>query len=333
MLELVFVVLLEQDGTDEADDAVLVGEDADDIGATLWADYEMDRGWRQQWIAMHFGNDLQLNDFGYLSRNSTNYLHWEVRKRFTGLPEGSRYSSKDWRWRVSSSHNNHGDKLNDQFRMSREGQLRNGSYEYAQINVNSAGLNDTLLRGNGVARMSANFNTYFEYERPRKGNWAHETELEAFTGGLAGNRKAGAGVGYTATYFVSDAFSVYAGGYAIYSPDWLVWQREDLVGGFTRRQVDLNAGLDWVIAHPATLDARQIAGIAANGILNLGYRHKVTDDLSLLITAQDVLLRDAAGQPAAEADHAVMAIENSIAGSILPNYFLLQQNHFSIQEK
>ena len=162
------------------------GTDTDDVGATVWADYEMDRGWRQQWIAMHFGNDLQLNDFGYLSRNSTNYLHWELRKRFTGLPEASRYASKDWRWRVSSSHNNHGDKLNDQFRMSREGQLRDGSYEYAQINVNSAGLNDTLLRGNGVVRMPANFNTYFEYERPRKGDWAHETELEAFTGGLTG---------------------------------------------------------------------------------------------------------------------------------------------------
>jgi len=31
-----------------------------------------------------------------------------------------------------------------------------------------------------------------------------------------------------------------------------------------------------------------------------------------------------------EADYAVMAIENSIAGSILPNYFLLQEYHFSI---
>lgn len=31
-----------------------------------------------------------------------------------------------------------------------------------------------------------------------------------------------------------------------------------------------------------------------------------------------------------QADYAVMAIENSIAGSILPNYFLLQQYHFSI---
>jgi prephenate dehydratase len=31
-----------------------------------------------------------------------------------------------------------------------------------------------------------------------------------------------------------------------------------------------------------------------------------------------------------DSDYAVMAIENSIAGSILPNYFLLQQYHFSI---
>lgn len=31
-----------------------------------------------------------------------------------------------------------------------------------------------------------------------------------------------------------------------------------------------------------------------------------------------------------ESDYGVMAIENSIAGSILPNYFLLQQYHFSI---
>jgi prephenate dehydratase len=31
-----------------------------------------------------------------------------------------------------------------------------------------------------------------------------------------------------------------------------------------------------------------------------------------------------------KADAAVMAIENSIAGSILPNYFLLQQYHFAI---
>ncbi len=243
------------------------GEQVQDLGATLWADYEMDKGWRQQWIAMHFGNDLQINDFGYLSRNSTNYLHWEVRKRFTDLPEDSRYSSTDWRWRVSRSNNNHGDTLNDQFRMSREGRLRDGSYEYAQINVNSAGINDTLLRGNGVVRMPANFNTYFEYERPRKGNWGHTFELETFGGGLAGNRKIGTALWYGTTYFISDAFSLNAGLLAVHRPDWLIWQgaaQGDLVGAFEARETKLRAGLDWNINERQELRVKlEAIGISA----------------------------------------------------------------------
>src|SRR5687767_13963371 len=97
--------------------------------------------------------------------------------------------SKDWRWRVSSSYNNHGELLNYQNRLSRESRLRNGSYEYAQININRAGVDDLLTRGNGVVNLPPNLNAYFEYERPRQGNWAYTTEMEIFTGGLAGNHK------------------------------------------------------------------------------------------------------------------------------------------------
>ena len=43
----------------------------------------MDHGWRQQLIAMHFGDELEINDAGYLSRNNTNYLHWQLNRRFT----------------------------------------------------------------------------------------------------------------------------------------------------------------------------------------------------------------------------------------------------------
>ncbi len=230
------------------------GGRSSDLGATLWADYEMDRGWRQQWIAMHFGNDLEINDAGYLSRASTNYLHWQVSRRFTDLPDDSRYASKDWRWRVSSSHNNHGQKLNDQFRMSRQGQLRNGSDEYAQINVNSAGISDMLLRGNGIVRLPANLNAFYEYTRPRKGRWAHNVEAEVFGGGLAGNDKLGSALYYGATYFINDAFSVNAGAAFIQRPDWLIWQGPetgDLVGAFDGKEAKLFAGLDW------TIDPRQ----------------------------------------------------------------------------
>ena len=158
------------------------GEDGDgqDLGATVWADYEMEHGWRQQWIAMHFGDELQINDFGYLARNSVNYLHWELRRRFADQPEDSRYASKDWRWRASSTWNDHGQRLNHQFRASRDSQLRDGGYEYAQVNVNSSGVDDRLTRGHGVLRLPSNFSAYFEYGRPRKGRWAWDVEAEVF---------------------------------------------------------------------------------------------------------------------------------------------------------
>ena len=210
----------------------LIGSDIDqsgigtrDSGATVWVNYEMQDGWRQQWLAMHFGDELQINDFGYLSRNSLNYGNWQVQRRFTDLPTESRYSSKDWRFRISGTDNDRGQRLQRQLRISRQSGLRDGSSEYAQININGAGADDLLTRGNGILKLPPNFNALFEYDRPRKGDWAYEMEAEVFSGGLAGNRKIGYAVEVEPTYFISDAFSVYAGVYAERKPDWLLWQR------------------------------------------------------------------------------------------------------------
>ncbi|MEZ0472287.1 DUF5916 domain-containing protein [Luteimonas salinilitoris] len=247
------------------------GERSSDTGATVWADYEMDGGWRQQWIGMHFGDELQINDAGYLSRNSTNYGHWQLQRRFTDLPAESRYASKDWRWRVSGNYNDHGQRLNHQFRMSRESRLRNGSYEYAQINVNSARVDDLLTRGNGVVKLPPSFGAYFEYDRPRKGNWAYEFEAEAFSGGLSGNDRIGYSVEFEPSYFVSDAFNVYVGLYAERTPDWLVWQRDNLIGSFDGREVNLNTGFNWTIGSRQELRLR-LQAIAINARLRQGYR-------------------------------------------------------------
>jgi len=242
-----------------------------DTGATLWADYEMDRGWRQQLIAMHFGNDLQINDAGYLSRNSLNYLHWQVNRRFTDLPDGSRYASKDWRGRVSTIHNDHGDLLNHQFRLSRESRLRDGSYEYAQVNVNSAGVDDLLTRGHGVVNLPPNFNSNFQYERPRKGNWSYEIDAQLFSGGFTGNHKIGYSLEVIPTYFVSDAFNVYVGFYADRTPDWLIWQRENLIGSFDGHETHFDAGFNWTVTNHQELRLK-LQAIALNARVRQGYR-------------------------------------------------------------
>ena len=247
------------------------GRTTDDNGATVWVNYEMDHGWRQQWLAMHFGNELEINDFGYLQRASTNYLNWQVMRRFTDLPKESRYASKDWRARISGTDNDHGDTLQRQLRISRESNLRNGSYEYAQININSSGVDDLLTRGNGVVDKPANFNAYFEFERPRKGDWGWEMESEVFSGGLAGNDKVGYNLRIQPTYFISDAFSVYLGGFYERIPSWLVWQQDNLIGEFDERMLQVDAGLDWTITNKQELRVKMQA-IGLDASIEQAYR-------------------------------------------------------------
>ncbi|MFC4309268.1 DUF5916 domain-containing protein [Steroidobacter flavus] len=247
------------------------GESTQGDGATVWADYEMDHGWRQQWIGMHFSNDLQINDAGYLSRNSTNYAHWQLNRRFTNLPAESRYMSKDWRWRVSTDYNDYGQLLNHQFRISRESRLRDGSYEYGQVNINSAGVDDLLTRGNGVVNLPPNFNSYFEFERPRQGNWAYHLELEFQSGGLAGNDKVGYSVNLEPTYFINDALNVYLGLYASRTPDWLVWQRDNLIGSFDGEETHFSAGFNWVMTNRHELRLK-LQAVAVNADIRQGYR-------------------------------------------------------------
>ncbi|MDH5824035.1 DUF5916 domain-containing protein [Luteimonas sp. RD2P54] len=240
-------------------------------GITSYADYEMHGGWRQQWMAMHFSDELQINDFGYLSRNDLNYAHWQVSRRLASLPAASRYSAHDWRARVSTTRNDGGERLYDQLRIIRSSRLRDGSEEYAQINVNGAGVDDLLTRGHGSLRLPPRATAYYEYSRPRRGAWAHEVEVEVFGGGLSGNRRLGHFLSYAPTLHVNDRLNLVAGLAIERMPDWLVWQRENLVGSFSERSLELEAGVNWTLAERQELRVK-LQALALDARLRQAYR-------------------------------------------------------------
>ena len=223
------------------------GETTRGSGATTWIDYTMGGGWRSQWILMHFGDSLQINDFGYLSRANLNYAHWQLARRITALPADSAYASREWRWRISGTDNDHGLPLQRQFRASLSSDRRDGGSEFAQLNLNSAGYDDRLLRGNGIVRTRPGFDLYYERSRPRKGDWEFYGNLDLNLGGLGDHRQLGWSAQFQPTYFVSDAFSVFASGSVEHTPQWTVWQRENLVGTFDSHVLQANAGVNWAI--------------------------------------------------------------------------------------
>jgi len=221
------------------------GETVRGSGGTLWADYEMEHGWRQQYMAMHFGDSLEINDLGFLSRNNLNYAHYQVSRRFTDLPADSRYASKDWRARVSGSDNDRGLTLQRQFRLSRQSQLRDGSSEYAQININSAGYDERFTRGGYPLRLPPSFNTNFNYSRPRKGSWAFETNVNLYHNGIGHIHKLGRTFFVEPTWFASDNLSFSLGLSVDRDPNWAIWQHDNTLGSFDTRFWQLNGGVNW----------------------------------------------------------------------------------------
>src|SRR5690606_32812721 len=223
------------------------GETVRGGGGTVWADYDFENGWRSQWILMHFGDDLEINDFGYLSRANLNYAHWQVSRRYTDMPETSAYSSHEWRWRIRATDNDHGLDLQRQFRVNRQSVRRDGGREYLQLNVNAPGYDDRVLRGHGILALPSNVNFHWDRSRPRKGNWELSASTNVYNTGLGHGRKPGFNVKFTPTYFFSDAFSVFTSFFFDHDPQWMIWQRENLVGTFAAEQVQIDAGLNWTV--------------------------------------------------------------------------------------
>lgn len=228
-------------------DVEQAGDTTRGSGGTLLVDYDMGEGWRQQWLGMHFGDDLQINDFGYLGRNNLNYGHWQVSRRFTDLPATSAYSSHDYRARVVGMDNDDGLRLQRQLRLIRQSDRRDGGNEYAQLNLNAPGYDDLITRGGNPLLRPGNFSLSFQRSRPRKGAWAWDFNARVGSGGLAGNHKVGYNAEFAPRYSFTDALSAFAGVYVERTPDWLVWQRGNLIGRFDERALQLNAGLDWSI--------------------------------------------------------------------------------------
>ncbi|MCX7513595.1 DUF5916 domain-containing protein [Frateuria hangzhouensis] len=243
-------------------------------GATTVVEYEMNERWTQEWLGMHFDDKLDLNDFGYLPRNSLNYLHYEVRRRFADLPASSSYASHVWHWRVIGMDNDHGLSLQRQFRVIRESQRRDGGEEDWQLNIDAAAHDDLLTRGHGALRTPSNAMLAWERSSPRKGDWAWGVEVDVMGSDRVGLDRIGYAAEFEPTFFLNDAFSVFAGVTYEFDPDWLVWQHDNLVGSFDSHQLMLDAGVNWNIGNRQELrvklqalglDARMLQAYRVNG--------------------------------------------------------------------
>lgn len=232
------------------------GRSVDDSGAQVRIDHDIGNGWRQQLYALHLGDQLQINDFGFLERNNFNYARYELGHRITDLPESSPNSSHDWRYAVSRRTNDHGLHIADAFAINRFSERRDGGNQFFEISGLTSGHDDLITRGNGAVNVPAKLFLFGERFRPRKEHWALYGNLRYAAEGLGGIEKGAWSAYVEPTYHVNDTLSFNVGLEARHNPDWLLWQGGDLLGTFRSDQLFLNAGTTWLIDNRQELRLR-----------------------------------------------------------------------------
>lgn len=273
-----------------ASDIAQDGANTRGTGGQLRMDYDFGNGWRQNLYALHLGDTLQLNDFGYLERNSFNYARYEVDRRFANLPAGASYDSHEWRYAVSRRYNDDGVHLTDAWAIDQVGLLRNGGNDFFEIAGYTAGHDDRITRGNGVVDVPGKFYLFYERFTPRRTHWSLYWHARYAAEGLRGPAHGAFEIDFNPTYFVSDNLSFGVELFAQHNPDWLVWpdwiaQDGRQLGSFHSNLAQLNAAMQWTISAKQELRVK-LETIALDARLRQAWR--VADDGTPVATNDDI---------------------------------------------
>ncbi len=229
-----------------------------DTGGQMRIDWDMGEGWRQQLYLLHLGDNVQLNDFGFLERNNFNYARYDLARRVTNLPETSQYNAVDWHWATSRRTNDHGLHIADAFAVNRSGQLRHGGNDFGEIAMWTSGHDDRILRGNGVVNLPAKYFLFYERSRPRQGDghWEFYANMRWASEGLDTPGRHSLQFDFEPTYHVNDRLRFFTAWYFERNQDWVLWRGGNLLGSYEESMIQLNAGSVWLISDRQELRVR-----------------------------------------------------------------------------
>jgi Domain of unknown function (DUF5916) len=232
------------------------GDTVRDTGAQVKIDHEMGDGWRQQLYMLHTGEDLQLNDFGFLDRNNFNYARYEISRRFTALADSSLYASHQWRFAASRRSNDDGVFIGNAFAVNRNSERRDGGNQFFEIAAWTTGHDDLITRGNGVVDHPGRLYAFAERFFPKKKHWSLYGSVNYNAEGLGGIDRGAWTFYLEPNYAINDNLSVFAGLELQRNPDLTLWRGGNLLGTFGSEQVFLNAGTVWLIGSKQELRVR-----------------------------------------------------------------------------
>jgi hypothetical protein len=191
---------------------------------------------------LHIDDDFDLNDLGYMERNSLEQIEWETNRR-VARDAGSRISGETQRLYAYYRENADGERLPSRLQISREVQYASAWIAYQELRYFTSGVDDLLSRGNGPVQIDERFGAYFDITTPRLGDWQftfgsylYQEGIEDYAGRLE----------FLVAWYPNDKLTLRLDLLPYYSADWLLWETGNLFGSYEAERLDLDFRLDWI---------------------------------------------------------------------------------------
>jgi hypothetical protein len=194
---------------------------------------------------LYIDDRFDMNDLGYLERNSLRQAELDTYRRIASTQLDSRVSGETQRLYLLYKENTLGQRLQSRILVSRDLQYATAWRFYTEARYIPSGVDDQISRGNGPVQLDARIGAYFDLVAPRFGDWQFQLGSYLFQQGVSGY--SGYAFGQL-SWFLHEKLTLRLSATPQWSEDWLVWQQGNLFGAFESDRLDFDFRMDWIPA-------------------------------------------------------------------------------------
>jgi hypothetical protein len=196
-------------------------------------------------VKLLYVDDLfDLNDLGYMERNSLRQIEWETNRRVGGAG-ASRINGESQRLYAYYRENAAGQRLQSRLQLSRTVQYASNWSAYEELRYLTSGVDDLISRGNGPVQFDDRVSAYFDTTSPRFGDWQ-----VTFGGYLyqQGVEDYSVRMELLTSWYATERLTLRLDLLPYYFDDWLLWEGSNLFGSYRGERLDFDLRADWIPA-------------------------------------------------------------------------------------
>ena len=194
---------------------------------------------------LYIDDRFDMNDLGYLERNSLEQAEWITSRRLASSSAEDRISGENQRLYLLYRENTAGERLQSRIQASRDVLYASNWRSYQDVRFIPHGVDDVISRGNGPVKLDSRVAAYVDMTSPRRGDWQFLLGGYLFQQGVDGYS---AWLQFVTTWYAHENLTLRLDLLPQWSDDWLLWQESNLFGSFGSERLDFDLRLDWIPA-------------------------------------------------------------------------------------